>query len=63
MSRKEYVWTFFDIDGCYQILLDNKNLSEYEWETKRNKHNIDILNNRSKMNTKKDIEDKNIIGK
>ena len=63
MSRREYVWTFFDIDGRYTILLDNKNLSEYEWETKRNKHNIDILDKRSKINTKKDIENKSITGK
>lgn len=63
MSRREYIWTFFDIDGYYQILLDNKNLSESEREVKRNKHNIDILNNRSKINAKKNIENKSITGK
>ena len=52
MSRREYVWTFFDIDGDYTTLLNVKNLSEHEWQIKANKHNIDILNNRFKKNEK-----------
>ena len=63
MARREYIYTFFDIDGCYQILMDNNNLSDCEWETKRNKHNINILNNRTKPNIKKDIENRSVTGK
>ena len=43
MSRRVYVYDFFDIIGNYTKLESEKNLKELEWQVLVNEHNIDML--------------------
>lgn len=52
MSRRVYVETFFDVNGVYTKIESVKNLKEIEWQVKKNKHNIEMLNNNLKPNIK-----------
>ena len=50
MSRRVYVYDFLDVNGDYEQMESDKNLTETEWQVLENRHNIDMLNKRNKKN-------------